>query len=397
MIHIKNEHSKAAPAGAPPAQADQSLPIYDRVFKRVFSLSNQAIVHFVNGFFLTDFPPDSNIFFPNHEYVRGDLTGRSADTTFFIGGRAFHFEAQMRSDNSIALRVLEYDFQHALSTSGDRHSLLFPDSAVLYLASQGGVPETDSVRLRFGSQGAFEYRIRNFPCLSCSAEELTRRKMGILLPFQILRLRALFKRQQRQARQGRPYDRGALTRLQDEIRNDIIVHIRRNYDANAITYDDAQQLWEMTLRLHQHICADITEKTGGLIMMKPLLPGAIELPNDKYRFRIAELEEKVSQFTELEQKVSQYADENRRYANENKKYADENKKYADENRRYANENKKYADENRRYANENKKYADENKKYADENRKYASDLLRYISENEELKKRIAELEARQSTQ
>ena len=76
-------------------------------------------------------------------------------------------------------------------------------------------------------------------------------------------------------------------------------------------------------------------------MMKPLLPGAIELPNDKYRFRIAELEEKVSQFTELEQKVSQYADENR--------------------------------------------------------KYASDLLRYISENEELKKRIAELEAKQSTQ
>lgn len=40
--------------------------------------------------------------------------------------------------------------------------------------------------------------------------------------------------------------------------------------------------------------------------MKPLLPGALELPNDKYRFRIDELER------------------------ENKQYADENAKYADE-------------------------------------------------------------------
>ena len=47
--------------------------------------------------------------------------------------------------------------------------------------------------------------------------------------------------------------------------------------------------------------------------MKPLLPGALELPNDKYRFRIDELER-----------------ENKQYADENAKYADENAKYADE-------------------------------------------------------------------
>ena len=41
--------------------------------------------------------------------------------------------------------------------------------------------------------------------------------------------------------------------------------------------------------------------------MKPLLPGALELPNDKYRFRI----------DELEKEISRYADENARYADEN--------------------------------------------------------------------------------
>ena len=47
--------------------------------------------------------------------------------------------------------------------------------------------------------------------------------------------------------------------------------------------------------------------------MKPLLPGALELPNDKYRLRI----------TELEQENARYADEITRYADDNAKYADE--------------------------------------------------------------------------
>lgn len=50
--------------------------------------------------------------------------------------------------------------------------------------------------------------------------------------------------------------------------------------------------------------------------MKPLLYGAIELPNDKYRFRI----------DELEKELAKYADEISRYADENAKYADENAK-----------------------------------------------------------------------
>ena len=36
------------------------------------------------------------------------------------------------------------------------------------------------------------------------------------------------------------------------------------------------------------------KKKGGEIELKPLLPGAIELPNDKYRLRISQLEDKLS-------------------------------------------------------------------------------------------------------
>ncbi len=52
------------------------------------------------------------------------------------------------------------------------------------------------------------------------------------------------------------------------------------------------------------------KKKGGEIELKPLLPGAIELPNDKYRLRISQLEDKLSI---SENKLAQYKKENTQY------------------------------------------------------------------------------------
>lgn len=48
--------------------------------------------------------------------------------------------------------------------------------------------------------------------------------------------------------------------------------------------------------------------------MNPLLPGAFELPNDKYRLRIAALEAENAKYVD---EITRYADENARYADEN--------------------------------------------------------------------------------
>ena len=114
-------------------------------------------------------------------------------------------------------------------------------------------------------------------------------------------------------------DIAQINRLQGQLRNDIIGSIEANVQFGNNTMDDAKQLLELTELLYAHICADL-EKAGGCEEMKPLLDGAIELPNDKYRFRI----------DELEKQLAEYADENARYADENAKYADENARYADE-------------------------------------------------------------------
>ena len=101
--------------------------------------------------------------------------------------------------------------------------------------------------------------------------------------------------------------------LQEVLKHDIIGSSEANVQFGNITVDDAKQLLEMTELLYAHICVDL-EKAGGYKKMKPLLDGAIELPNDKYRFRIDELEQKIAEYAD---EVSIYADENARYADEN--------------------------------------------------------------------------------
>ena len=109
--------------------------------------------------------------------------------------------------------------------------------------------------------------------------------------------------------------------MQDEIRHDIIGTIETSLQMGSLTPDDAKQLYELAGFLDEHLRSELSMKLEGASeYMKPLLPGALELPNDKYRFRIDELEK-----------------ENARYADENAKYVDENAKYADEITRYADE------------------------------------------------------------
>ena len=45
--------------------------IYDRIFKRIFNLSNTAIINLINGLFNKNYPPDSKIFYANKEFEIG--------------------------------------------------------------------------------------------------------------------------------------------------------------------------------------------------------------------------------------------------------------------------------------------------------------------------------------
>lgn len=263
--------------------------IYDRIFKRIFSLSNLAMINLINGLFGTNHSPDSTVEYLNKEFVNRHLEKRFADILLSIQGSLYHLEAQMVFDGSIVVRVFEYGFQHAISNRENNSVLQFPEPVVIYLDTGVEVPEYSFLTLDFGTQGTFAYQVKNFLYQKHEIQELNQRKLIILIPFQLLKLRKLIEKEPTKEN---------FTLLQNVIINDIIGSIIANQQVGNITMDDANQLQELTLQLYDHIYAHY-EELGGYSNMKPLLEGAIELPLDKYRIRIDELEEKT---TSLEEK-----------------------------------------------------------------------------------------------
>ena len=214
----------------------------------------------------------------------------------------------------VVLRVFEYGFLHAMASRDDPYTLRFPEAAVIYLNRKNSIHKNNALHISFGSQGSFDYQVRNFVYLKHNVKELDQMGMSILIPFQALRLRRLLERQyptpsaKRLAAVSPAFSPEEFSRLQDEIRHDIIESIDNNLRAGNLTEDDAGQLLDLTSLLYEHIQNHFYKRQEGeVIDLKPFFPGTIELPNDKYRFQIEELKEEISK----------YADENARFANEN--------------------------------------------------------------------------------
>ena len=242
--------------------------IYDKIFKKILTLSSTAVINLINGLFETTYPPDSTITYNWTEFENGELKRILADTILTINGvHCYHMEAQMTEDEDIVFRVFEYGYYHAdrnrsitqANTVPDSFpadnnisscDLIFPEPKIIYLSSSPNTPDEYILNLHFGSQGTFSYRVTTFKFLETSVEELNKRKMIILIPFQLLKLRMLLAK-------NRSDDN--LEALKNLIKNDIIKSIEDNLQLGNITLDDARKLKRLTHRLYQHIYSHYEE------------------------------------------------------------------------------------------------------------------------------------------
>ena len=95
-------------------ESTKIVTIYDKVFKKILTLSSKAIINLINGLFDTDYPLDSIITYNWTEFEDDNLKKILADTIITINGKdSYHLEAQMTKDDEIVFRVLEYGFSHA--------------------------------------------------------------------------------------------------------------------------------------------------------------------------------------------------------------------------------------------------------------------------------------------
>ena len=115
----------------------------------------------------------------------------------------------MEKDNSIVFRVFEYGYGHANRSHeirDGRYVLRFPRPVVIYLYYEGTVPDEYVLTLEFDEgQGVYEYKVPVLKLPEITAQELSERKLVVLIPFHVLKLRYALKKKNQDLAQLQSY------------------------------------------------------------------------------------------------------------------------------------------------------------------------------------------------
>ena len=219
--------------------------IYDRASKRCLSLSKPSTILLINGLYDKNYPLDSEVDYHWTEHHDDELKKTLADTIITINHKdSYHVEIQMYPDEDIVLRVFEYGYRHALVNRNGKEVLVFPEPKILYLYEDGEAPDVQELTIEFGSTDSYTYKVPVVKYLKMSMEELNRRKLIVLIPFQLLRLRKAIEKERTKEN---------MEQLKNLICHDIIESIEANVSAGNITVSVGRKLKRITLQLYRHI------------------------------------------------------------------------------------------------------------------------------------------------
>ena len=243
--------------------------IYDKILKRILTLSSCAVVNLINGLFETSFPPESKITYNWTESVDNELGKTISDCilTIHVGDERhrFHIEAEIDTANtndfSIVLRVFEYGYRDALKhriSGKDKIALKFPQPKIILLEHNSNSPDEVVLELDFGPGGKIDFTVPTMKFLDYSVDELNAQRMVILLPLYLLKLRKQIAKSA-----GRTDNKDAIRRdareLKDMIDNGIMRAIDESNKAGVIDKYDVYVLTELMSALYKHLYGGMEE------------------------------------------------------------------------------------------------------------------------------------------
>lgn len=229
--------------------------IFDSTFKKILTLSSKAVVNMINGLFYTSYDPDTaEVFYHWTESVKDDtLKTTLADTILVINNSdAYHMEAQMTKDENIVFRVFSYGAGYAEKTKEisqdekghDIYQIHFPNPCIIYLNNVSeSVPDTYSLSVDLGLDAPIIYRVPVVKLMNCSTEDINNRKMVILVPFFLLKLRERLSDKESRTPEN-------IASLKSLIKTDIMGSIDKNIELGNITLEDGAQLYKLTQVLY---------------------------------------------------------------------------------------------------------------------------------------------------
>ena len=146
------------------------------------------------------------------------------------------------------------------------------------------------LNLDFGKQGIFRYRVSVCKFQEISTEELNDRKMVILIPFALLRVRDLLKKKRS------PENLELLKKL---IQDDIIKSINQNLELGNITVWDARKLRRYTHKLYEHIYSRYEEMEELNEMTDESLMLDVDIIEKKHEEELNELKDVIADKDEI--------------------------------------------------------------------------------------------------
>ena len=268
---------------------EEIYQIFDKAFKRILTLSDKAVINLINGLFGTNYPTNSKITYNWTEHEDKDLKKTLSDSILTINDRdSYHIEVQMTEDEEIVFRVFEYGFGHAyknrtIVSGGER--MVFPRPCIIYLdaGKKDSIPDEYSLVLQFENQGEFWYKVPVVKLQNISIQEMNEKKLIILLPFLLLKLRKKLEKVR---------SKENMEELQKLVVNDIINSIRKNEEVGNISHTDALDLIELTMKLYMRIYSKYEELE---VFTMRLCDQSLELISDKYEKTVEELEDEVKE------------------------------------------------------------------------------------------------------
>ena len=167
---------------------------YDAVFRTMLNDCTSLIIPLVNEVFHEHYVGNEKIEFdPNEHFLNrqdGNLQERITDTSFVIYGdnpKSYHLECQTNNDNSMLVRMFEYDTQIALDQGEIKNNILevkFPNSAIMFLRSNASTPDKMQIKICVGEESLYQ-DISVMKVKDYSLKNIFDKKLLFLIPFYI--------------------------------------------------------------------------------------------------------------------------------------------------------------------------------------------------------------------
>lgn len=168
---------------------------YDNTFKELVERESKLLIPLVNELFGTSYSANARVDLLHEEHHRrarnGILRDVITDAYFSIDGHYYHIEVQSNPDETIIVRMLEYDFAIAfelLEEKDGKRVMRLPHSSILYLRQKENTPDFETIDIESPDGNTiFSYKVQIVKTQNYTQDDLFSKRLLILLPFYLFR------------------------------------------------------------------------------------------------------------------------------------------------------------------------------------------------------------------